>query len=613
MKKFIIIIICFILTCFLWGVSRDSHDDLTLLASGIRSFGLGRSFVALSNVPEAIFANPAQLSEVRSFELHSTFFNLIDDFQYRVLGVNMPLYKFGIGFGIVSNYSNGFSKTDFIDNRVRKTGSFSAGDTTFAIGIGLKTHLFNSIFDMGLTGKYYIEDIDSHTRNAMGFDYGIKSIFFDNKQFAISWGGLWKNIFQIPFEEDNYFDDKEDLSSYFALGLSFSLKEYDTMLVADWIESQLNIGLEYFLKPNVILRAGSNDGNLTLGLGFQITGLTNAQHKDIIELNYAYQNFENIDNTNTHFLGITYTGLPFAFPSAEIIKTRPKQDKSITITPKKEEKQIIDIVFPKDKLIVSDDFILVKGKVNNTVKQLFVNNNKISIDRNQHFNANVNLQKFGKNIIVFKIFCNNGKKITIKKRVFQKASFVDISPYGERRKAIIKMAELGFFSGYKDKSFRPDKALSRAELATILVKAKKLTRSHPVDQIFIDVPLDYWAASYIETITNTGIMTPFEDNTFKPLKFVSYASAVEIIGKFDNLTPPDLAHIQIFSDLPFYDKAQNWAQILSNKKILKGFSSLSGESYLTRGDAALWLYRTETVKNYLKDLSDWDVGFDNID
>ncbi|HEX7065253.1 MAG TPA: S-layer homology domain-containing protein, partial [Bacillales bacterium] len=72
----------------------------------------------------------------------------------------------------------------------------------------------------------------------------------------------------------------------------------------------------------------------------------------------------------------------------------------------------------------------------------------------------------------------------------------------------------GIIIGYPDGEFRPEKTLSRAEMAKILVKAYALTGDS--SQTFTDVKKDFWAKSYIQTLVANGIAVGYPDQTFRP-------------------------------------------------------------------------------------------------
>ena len=64
---------------------------------------------------------------------------------------------------------------------------------------------------------------------------------------------------------------------------------------------------------------------------------------------------------------------------------------------------------------------------------------------------------------------------------------------------IIEMVDRGILSGYPDGTFRPNNTISRAEFATIMVKALELQTSRPGTPTFNDVPTSHWAYGVVES------------------------------------------------------------------------------------------------------------------
>ncbi|OPX87534.1 MAG: Cellulosome-anchoring protein precursor [Pelotomaculum sp. PtaB.Bin104] len=74
-----------------------------------------------------------------------------------------------------------------------------------------------------------------------------------------------------------------------------------------------------------------------------------------------------------------------------------------------------------------------------------------------------------------------------------------------------------------------DDLLTRADLAQILVEKFNLTQSLPPESLFIDVPLDHWAAGYIYAGLNKGLLNGYPDGTFHPEGHVTRAEYAYIL------------------------------------------------------------------------------------
>ena len=74
--------------------------------------------------------------------------------------------------------------------------------------------------------------------------------------------------------------------------------------------------------------------------------------------------------------------------------------------------------------------------------------------------------------------------------------------------------------GYADGSFRPDRSITRAEFSKIIITSLNLAEEAKnllnVPSTFRDVSSSHWARGYIELAYEFGIITGYEDGTFRP-------------------------------------------------------------------------------------------------
>jgi uncharacterized lipoprotein YddW (UPF0748 family) len=77
------------------------------------------------------------------------------------------------------------------------------------------------------------------------------------------------------------------------------------------------------------------------------------------------------------------------------------------------------------------------------------------------------------------------------------------------------LANRGIISGFPDGIFRPNQPMSRAEFAAVLQKAfQKPAKRQYVP--FVDVPAKHWAAPAIQKAFETGFMSGYPGNRFRP-------------------------------------------------------------------------------------------------
>ncbi len=103
-------------------------------------------------------------------------------------------------------------------------------------------------------------------------------------------------------------------------------------------------------------------------------------------------------------------------------------------------------------------------------------------------------------------------------------------------KPIQNLADREVISGYPDGTFKPDQAVTRAELAKIISKAMDY---QPVNgSKFPDIE-GHWAASYMNALAEQKVMNSFDDGNFQPERTVNRAQLTTFIARILNLAKPE--------------------------------------------------------------------------
>lgn len=128
------------------------------------------------------------------------------------------------------------------------------------------------------------------------------------------------------------------------------------------------------------------------------------------------------------------------------------------------------------------------------------------------------------------------------------------------QKEIQALVDGGIISGYEDGSFQPRKAMSRAELAKIIVLSQGLKENEEKASVFTDVDKNSWYRGFVGALVESGITQGKSATTFSPdakvtreelvVFFVRALGLEEIAGK--------LAADVKLSDLR---EVSNWAQV----------------------------------------------------
>lgn len=99
---------------------------------------------------------------------------------------------------------------------------------------------------------------------------------------------------------------------------------------------------------------------------------------------------------------------------------------------------------------------------------------------------------------------------------------------------INELVSLGAIAGYPDGSFRPDSSITRAEFATVLVKAFKLELTG--GKVFDDTA-GHWARDSIAAASAVGIVSGYDDTNFGPDDLITREQMAVMIAKAAMLPP----------------------------------------------------------------------------
>ena len=107
------------------------------------------------------------------------------------------------------------------------------------------------------------------------------------------------------------------------------------------------------------------------------------------------------------------------------------------------------------------------------------------------------------------------------------SSWSDVDADTEGYAAITLLSSLGILTGYEDGTFRPDDAITRCELVAIMARFFPMEEG---ENPFPDVYEAHWAFSYIVSAATKGWLSGYDDGTFHPDEPITRAEAVALIN-----------------------------------------------------------------------------------
>jgi hypothetical protein len=103
---------------------------------------------------------------------------------------------------------------------------------------------------------------------------------------------------------------------------------------------------------------------------------------------------------------------------------------------------------------------------------------------------------------------------------------------------ISEMSARGIISGFDDQTFRPNQPITRAEFAAMLREAFGQEADKRSAPTFSDVPADFWAASAIQKSYQTGYIEGYPGNVFQPTQQIPRVQALVALATGLGLNAP---------------------------------------------------------------------------
>lgn len=161
-------------------------------------------------------------------------------------------------------------------------------------------------------------------------------------------------------------------------------------------------------------------------------------------------------------------------------------------------------------------------------------------------------------------------------------SIIRLSTSGETHKSYI--------SGYEDNTFKADSSITRAEASVILTKLGGIDENSEYANHFTDVAENSWYKNYVGFAAEKGYVSGYEGNTFKPEQSVTRAEFSVMIGKYLGITPSDK---EFYNDVTTSHWAFGYIGALSEKGVISGYedNTFKADNQISRAEAVTLMNR----------------------
>lgn len=131
-----------------------------------------------------------------------------------------------------------------------------------------------------------------------------------------------------------------------------------------------------------------------------------------------------------------------------------------------------------------------------------------------------------------------------------------------------KLIDRDIIAGYEDGTFKPNRPVTREEAATMIGRALQFEDVEPKKTIFTDVDPQSYASGYIQAAVEQKIISGYGDGTFRPEKNITRLEMAYLLSKAFQLTDTSYA---FYVDMPTETSQMNAIRAITNAGISAGY------------------------------------------
>lgn len=170
------------------------------------------------------------------------------------------------------------------------------------------------------------------------------------------------------------------------------------------------------------------------------------------------------------------------------------------------------------------------------------------------------------------------------------SAFTDVKKGDKYAEAILVLQKQGIISGYEDGTFKPSEKINRVSTLKMLLLALDI----PVisgQLAFADTPQGEWYANYLYTGVKNNIVNGFADGTFKPDSNITRAAFFKVLLLTADAEIDDEVTRDPFDDVSKDDWYAPYAKFARDNDLLDFSGNFYPAKEITRGEVAEALYR----------------------
>ncbi|KAA9015503.1 S-layer homology domain-containing protein [Niallia endozanthoxylica] len=178
------------------------------------------------------------------------------------------------------------------------------------------------------------------------------------------------------------------------------------------------------------------------------------------------------------------------------------------------------------------------------------------------------------------------------------ASFTDIEPGTYFYDAVIDLSGKGIIKGFDDGTFKPYQLINRGQASAMIARALKLDVTNVSDPGFTDVSKHSTFYSSIAALVDAGIVDGVTADTFEPNRTITRAEMAKMVVNAFGLKQNKDTSLA-FTDVPSVSWYTEFVKALYDNGVTVGVTetTFAPHNEIKRGQLATFIYRAQKIKS----------------
>lgn len=174
--------------------------------------------------------------------------------------------------------------------------------------------------------------------------------------------------------------------------------------------------------------------------------------------------------------------------------------------------------------------------------------------------------------------------------------FKDVQSDSFYYEAVMELSSEGIMNGFSDGTFKPEEKITRVHAAIVLAELFQLEIKNVSDPIFTDIPTSHPYYKEISAVAKAGMMKGNTNKTFTPDRYLTRAEMAQIIVEAFTLNKQE-SQSSFFKDVKPGQWYADSVHTLVNYEITSGITptTFGPNNHVTRGQFAVFIERAKNT------------------